>query len=92
MVTKSSAENLAVLVALQMAGIIVLEVLLWFCVLIGVIPPSLGVVSDGEVLLQINTGFIVIMGLIFVLVAGFWLAILTEVFNIIEITKIKLKL
>lgn len=90
MASKQSTENLALLTALEMAGIIVLELVIWVLVLTGFVPPTLAVSSGTEVLFQINASFIVIAGLVFVLVAGFWLALLAEVFGIIEITKIKI--
>lgn len=90
MISRKSTENLVLLTILEMIGIILLEVVLWMFVLIGFFPPTVAVVSEGEILLQINTDFIVIAGLMFVLVASFWLALLAEVFGIIEITQIKI--
>lgn len=88
---KKSAENLALLVAVQMLGFIVLEVIVWLLVSIGWFPPQLILSNSGGVVLQINSAYLIIAGLMSLLVAGFWLAILTEVFGIVEVGRIKLK-
>jgi hypothetical protein len=85
-------KNVAMLTALQMSGMIVLEALAWLLVLFGVLPPTLSVVVQGNTVFAMNTGFLVIAGLFIFLVSGFWLAILAEVFGIIEIKEIKIKL
>lgn len=92
MAPKGTAENLAMLVSLQMLGFIVLEVVAWLLVAAGVLPPVLTLKNMGTLILQVNTAYIVIAGLLSVLVAGFWLALLTEAFGIVEIKEIKVKL
>ena len=91
MVKKSSHENLALLIALQMLGFIVLEVMVWVLVAIGVLPPLLTLSHAGGVVIQVNSAYIVIAGLMSILVAGFWLALLAEVFDLIEINDVKIK-
>jgi len=92
MTSQKNVENLALLTAIQMLGFIVLEVIVWLLVVIGVLPPLLMLKIQGDVLIQINTAYIVIAGLTCLLVAGFWLALLTEVLGIVELSKVKIKL
>ena len=87
-----SVENLIYLIGIQMIGFVVLEVIVWLLIAVGIIPPMLVLKYENGLLLQINAAYIVIAGLMSLLVAGFWLAILTEVFGIIEVSKVKLKL
>lgn len=92
MVEKATLENLTLLIALQMAGFIVLEVIVWLLLAMGIMPPTLILSKSEMFILQINSGYLVIAGLLSVLVAGFWLALLSEVFGLIEIKSVKIKL
>ena len=92
MTSKSEFENLCLLIALQMAGFIVLEIIIWILLAIGVMPPTLILKRAGDIIIQVNSGYLVIAGLMSVLVAGFWLALLAEVFGFVEIHKVKLKI
>lgn len=74
-----------------MLGFIVFEVIVWILISIGIMPPLLTLRYAGELIIQINSAYLVITGLTSVLIAGFWLAILAEVFDLIEINKVKLK-
>ncbi len=90
MVKKQQQLILAKLVGLQMLGFIVLEVLFGLLVLIGVLPPTLILQQEGVIVADINTGYILIAGLMSVLVSGFWVALLVEVFDLSELKKFKL--
>jgi len=90
--SKDAFENLSLLIAIQMAGFVVLEIVVWVLLLLGIIPPTLVLKNMGDVVIQINSSYLVVAGLISILVAGFWVALLSEVFGLIEIKKIKLKL
>jgi len=89
--SKEAFENLSLLVAIQMAGFVVLELIIWLLLLLGIMPPTLVLKNMGAVVIQINSAYLVIAGLVSVLVAGFWVALLSEVFGLIEIKKIKFK-
>lgn len=89
--SKKNFENLSLLVAVQMAGFVALEVVVWVLLLLGIMPPTLVLRDMGAVVIQINSSYLVIAGLVSVLVAGFWVAILSEVFDLIEIKTIKLR-
>jgi hypothetical protein len=84
-------ENLALITSLEMLGFIVLEVAVWILIAAGILPGQLILRSEPDFILQISTAYLVIGGLLAVLVAGFWLAVLTEVFGIVEINEVKVK-
>ena len=92
MIAKNQFENLCMLIALQMAGFVVVEVIVWILLAVGIMPPVLTLSQQGNTLIQINSGYLVVAGLMSMLVAGFWLAILSEVFGIVEIKGTKLKM
>lgn len=79
--------NLARLTAVQMIGFIVLELVLWLFVLADIIPPSIVIKRVGLLEISMNTGYLVIVGLVAMLVASFWIAILVQ-FDIVKLEKI----
>ena len=79
--------NLARLTAVQMIGFIVLELLLWLFVLADIIPASIVIKRVGLLEISMNTGYLVVVGLIAVLVASFWIAILVQ-FGIVKLEKV----
>ncbi len=79
------------LVALQTAGFVVLEAIVWLLLELGIMPPTLILRNMGEMVIEINSAYLVIAGLFAVLVAGFWIALLSEVFGLVEIREIKVK-
>ena len=68
-----------------------LEAIVWVLLVVGLLPPTLVLKNMGSVVIQINTAYLVVAGLVAVLVAAFWLAILSEVFGFVEIKKVKFK-
>ncbi len=74
----AAQESLLRIVGLQMVGYVVLEVIFAFLVFAGILPPTLTTAIDGNVIVQINTGWIMICGLVAVLLASFWSAVLIE--------------
>lgn len=88
---KKELENLSMLVALQTAGFVVLEAIVWLLLELGIMPPTLILRNMGEMVIEINSAYLVIAGLFAVLVAGFWIALLSEVFGLVEIREIKVK-
>jgi hypothetical protein len=70
--------SLVRLTAAEMVGFIVLEVIMWLLVVANFIPPTLVIKRVGLIELSMNTGYLVLIGLIAVLVASFWLAILVQ--------------
>lgn len=83
--------NLARLTAVEMIGFIALELILWVLVLADIIPPSIVIKRVGLLEISMNTGYLIIVGLIAVLVASFWLAILVQ-FDMIRLEKIEFEL
>jgi len=81
-------NNLAKLTAIQLVGIIVVEIITVLLVAAGLLPPTLKITQMGIEILEINTVFLVVAGLVFVLVAAFWTALLVETTDIIEIEDI----
>lgn len=80
--------NLARLTAVEMIGFIALELILWVMVLADLIPPSIVIKRVGLLEISMNTGYLIIVGLVAVLVASFWLAILVQ-FGMIKLEKIE---
>jgi len=80
--------NLARLTAVEMIGFIALELILWVLVLADIIPPSIVIKRVGLLEISMNTGYLIIVGLVAVLVASFWLAILVQ-FGMIKLEKIE---
>ena len=66
------------LTAAEMVGFILLEVVMWLLVVANFIPPTLVIKRVGLIELSMNTGYLVLIGLVAVLVASFWLAILVQ--------------
>lgn len=85
---QNQLANLARLTAVEMIGFIVLELILWVLVLANIIPPSIVIKRVGLLEISMNTGYLIIVGLIAVLVASFWLAILVQ-FGMIKLEKIE---
>ena len=83
--------NLAKLTAVEMIGFIVLELILWLLVIADLIPHSIIIKKVGLLEISMNTGYFVVVGLVAVLVASFWIAILVQ-FGIIKIENIDFKL
>ncbi|GEM_PF-4166197 len=82
------SKRLAKLFSYQILGYIALEILVLILIGINLIPPVLTVKDIGGVVIGINTGFIVLVGLIVVLTAASWIAILVEVAEILRIKKV----
>jgi len=82
--------DLARLTAVEMIGFIALELILWVLVLADIIPPSIVIKRVGLLEISMNTGYLIIVGLVAVLVASFWLAILVQ-FGMIKLEKIEFK-
>jgi hypothetical protein len=78
---------LAKLISMQIAGYIILEFIVAFLVLINALPAFLPVRSEGIITAEINTYFIVIVGLASVLISAFWVAVLNELAGMIQIKK-----
>ncbi len=82
------SKRLAKLFSYQILGYIALEILVLLLIVSNLLPPTLTVkVIDGTPI-GINTGFIVLVGLIVVLTAASWIAVLVEVAEIMRIKKI----
>lgn len=90
MITKNDLQNLANLTALQLAGFIVLEVIMWALIALNIVPPTLVLKQIGVVTISINTAFIVVVGLVSVLIAAFWLAVLVE-FDLIKMGNVNIR-
>ena len=71
-------HNLVELVKMQMAGYVVLEIIVGLLIAAGIIPPLLDTAISGDIVVKINTMYIMIGGLLAVLVSAFWSAILVE--------------
>lgn len=82
-------ENLAKLVSLQMGGYIILEFVVFFLIVIGVIPQKLFLRQFTSGSLWIDSFFIVIVGLIGILVASFWVGILVTT-DIVKMKEVKI--
>ncbi len=83
--------DLAKLTAVEMVGFIALELVLWVLVLADIIPPSIVIKRVGLLEISMNTGYLIIVGLVAVLVASFWLAILVQ-FDMIRLEKMEFRL
>jgi len=70
--------SLARLTALEIVGFIAFELLLWTLVLIEIVPASIVIKRVGMIEISMNTGYLAIVGLVAVLVASFWLALLVQ--------------
>ncbi|MCK4327182.1 MAG: hypothetical protein KAW41_01760 [Candidatus Diapherotrites archaeon] len=70
--------NLARITAVEILGFIIFEVVLWLLVLVNVVPASIVIKRVGMIEISMNTGYLAIVGLVAVLVASFWLAILVQ--------------
>jgi hypothetical protein len=71
-------HNLVELVKMQMAGYVVLEIIVGLLIAAGMIPPLLDTAIAGGIVVKINTAFIMIGALLAVLVSAFWSAVLVE--------------
>ena len=87
MVKREQQLLLAKLVGLQMSGYIVVEVLFGVLISLGLLPTTLSFHQQGVVVAEISTVYVVVIGLVAVLFAGFWVALLVEVFDIFTIAK-----
>ncbi len=84
----TSQKTLLKIIELQMVGYIVLEVLAALLLYAGILPSFLATSFGGDVIVKINTAYIMIVGLVAVLISGLWTAILVE-FDFVEFKKIK---
>ncbi len=74
----AAQESLLRIIGLQMVGYIMLEVAVALLVSVGILPPTLTTAIDGNVIVQINTAWVMIVCLVAVLIASFWSAVLIE--------------
>ncbi len=87
-VTPNQMVNLLRLTAAEMVGFIVLEVIVWLLVVANVIPATVVIKKIGLLEISMNTGYFVLIGLIAVLIASFWLAILVQS-KIVKLSKVE---
>lgn len=90
MTEKRQQILLAKLVGLQMSGYILVEILFGILVAFGVLPAFLSFQREGVIVAEVSTVYVVIIGLVAVLLAGFWVALLVEVFEIFTIKEFDL--
>ena len=79
--------SLARLTAVEIIGFIIFEVALWVLVLANFVPASIVIKRVDMIEISMNTGYLAIVGLVAVLVASFWLAILVQV-GIVKLEKV----
>ncbi|MFC2175262.1 hypothetical protein ACFLQ2_05385, partial [archaeon] len=83
--------SLARLTAVEILGFIIFEILLWLLVLVNIVPASVVIKRVGMVEISMNTGYLAIVGLVAVLVASFWLALLVQL-GIVTLEKVDFEL
>ncbi len=86
---KDQSEKLAKLLTWQLLGFVVLEILVGILVLVNIIPAFLQIKAIDGTVVGLNAGFIILVALIVILASSAWLAILVEIFGIMEIKKLK---
>ena len=89
--TPNQMANLAKLTALQMLGFVVFEIILCILVAVEIVPSAIVIKRIGLLEISMNTGYLVLVGLVSVLVASFWLAILVQ-FKLVKLEEIEIKL
>ncbi len=87
----TSQKTLLRIIGLQMVGYIMLEVIAAFLLYAGILPSFLDTTFDGDIIVKINTAYLMMVGLVAVLISGMWTAILVE-FGFVEFKKISFKL
>lgn len=93
-VTKPNSDqfmNLLRLTAAEMIGFIFLEVVIWLLIVVNMIPATIVIKRIGLLEISMNTGYLVLIGLVAVLVASFWLAILVQA-GIVKMEEIDFKI
>jgi len=85
----ASQKTLMRIIGLQMIGYILLEVVAALLIYTGVLPGMLDASFGGNVVVKINTAYLMMVGLVAVLVSGLWTAILVE-FEFIEFKNMNL--
>jgi hypothetical protein len=81
-------ENLTKLTLLEFVGFVILEVLVLVLMTIGVLPATLAIPN---VVGYLNTSYILVVASVIILVAQFWLSLLTE-FGLVRVGKVDFKL
>jgi len=84
-------KNLLKLTGLQMAGLIILEFIIWVLIMVGVIPSHLIMTTIGVFQFRINTIYLVLVGVVAVLISAFWLALLVQ-YKIVRLKEVKMGL
>lgn len=88
----SDIANLLTLTAIQLAGFVVLELIVFLLISLGVIPPTLVVTQNTLFMIEVNTAYMVVICLLAVLVASLWLAVLVEFTDLVQIKEVKIRL
>ncbi len=79
--------RLAKLVMLELVGFIIIEVLAGVLLMLNILPQFLAVKSVSTGIIEIHTGFILVVSLIVLLTSALEIAILVELAGILEVKK-----
>jgi len=87
---KTELNSLMQMTGLQIGGFLIFEIIVWVLVLGGILPSTLIVKSFETITVSIHISYILLTGLVSVLIASAWLALLAEM-GIVKIEKVDLK-